>query len=169
MHRTSVCSLTWSSVWSLLSFTSPSMSAQCLLHCRYSERFEAISSHVNFLFTFYWCDTTDWIEMVAYLLYLMIYFSVVSVPLSLSSVMSCMPCWGRWGCSPTTCCLNSVSSCPGTASLTLCSKLRNTISLKSGVSTVDHIATKTAPNQTLNAVMQENLWLFSHDDYGHIS
>ncbi len=59
--------------------------------------------------------------------------------LSLSSVMSCMHFWGRWGCSPTICCLKSASSCPGTASLTHCSKLRSTISLKSGVSVMGHI------------------------------
>lgn len=53
---------------------------------------------------------------------------------SLTSVMSCMDFWGRWGYSPTTCCLSSVSSCPGTASLTLSSKLKSITSLKSEVS-----------------------------------
>lgn len=35
----SVCTLTWLSVWSLLSFTLPSMSALSSLHCRYCEYF----------------------------------------------------------------------------------------------------------------------------------
>lgn len=53
---------------------------------------------------------------------------------SLTSVMSCMDFWGRWGYSPTTCCLSSVSSCPGTASRTLSSKLKSITSLRSEVS-----------------------------------
>lgn len=59
-------------------------------------------------------------------------------PLSLSSATSCTLCWGRWGCSPTTCCLRSANSCPGTASPTRCSKPRSTTSLKSEVSLRAH-------------------------------
>lgn len=59
---------------------------------------------------------------------------VLFVSRSPSSATFCTRCWGRWACSRTTCCLRSGSSCPGTASPTLCSRPRSTTSLKSEVS-----------------------------------